>query len=95
MTRKSGYLNWPPRWFALNSENDDKPEGEVGGLEDVDMHTLIDNKIFLFMRWQGYRYLGILAFDDAMFCRQVLEVMKIHIGESIQKIGDLDISHLL
>lgn len=95
MTRKSGYRSWPPRWTTTNHDKDDKPVGEVGILEDVVTSDLIDNKIFMFMQFYSFRYMGFLGFDDPAFCSQIHTLLKANIGRSIKDIGDLDVSYLL
>jgi hypothetical protein len=69
--------------------------GEVGTLEDALMSDLIDNKVFMFMLYQGNRYMGFVGFDDAVFCRQIFTPLKSNIGLSIKEIGDLDVSYTL
>ena len=93
--RKSGSCSWPPRWIALRPEDDDKPEGEVGTLEDVTMNEVIGNKIFLFVMYLGYRYMGVMTFDDPEFCQFLHDVLKLNRGLSIKRIGDLDLYRTL
>jgi hypothetical protein len=95
MTRKSGFCTWPPIWTTTHQDQDDKPTGEVGTLEDALMSNLIDNKIFMFIQYQGFRYMGFVGFDDPMFCRQIFILLKGNIGLSIKEIGDLDVSYTL
>jgi hypothetical protein len=95
MIRKSGYLSWPPVWTTTHPDWDDKSTGEVGTLEDVMMSNLSDNKIFMFMQYQGSRYMGFLAFDDSTFCRQIYDLLKSKAGLSIKEIGDIDLSYTL
>ena len=95
MTRRSGLPIWPPKWTPTRLERDDKPVGEVGILEDVVMSNLIDNKIFLFMHHQSYRYMGFMGFDDRAFCVQLYRLLKANIGRPIKEIGDLYVGHLL
>ena len=95
MIRKSGYANWPPVWTTTDPDRDDKPIGEVGTLEDVLMSDIVDNKIFMFMEFQGFRYVGFMGFDDATFCRQICPLLKSKVGLSIKEIGDLDLSFTL
>ena len=92
MIRKTGHATWPPKWIALRPGDNDNPMGEVGGLEDVDTHALIENKIFLFMRYRGFRYMGVVTLDDPMFCRHIFPLLRSKIGLSIKEIGDLDLS---
>jgi len=95
LIRKSGYCSWPPLWTTPHYDKDDKPIGEVGILEDVDMSHLIENKIFLFMRYRSYRYMGVLAFDDPAFCRAIFTILQNNVERSIEEIGDLDLSSTL
>jgi len=95
MIRKSGYLSWPPVWTMTHPHWDDKPIGEVGTLEDAVMRNLIDNKVFMFMQYQGSRYMGFVAFDDSTFCRQIYGLLKSKAGLSIKEIGDIDLSYTL
>jgi hypothetical protein len=50
---------------------------------------------FLIIEHEGDEYVGALLFGDPLFCRQVFELLNEHMGEFIQQIGELDISHLL
>jgi len=82
-------------WTTPHPDRDDRPQGEVGTLEDAVMSDLIDNKVFLFIRYQGFRYMGVMAFDDRTFCRELWHFLREHRGESIEAIGNLDISSTL
>ena len=95
MTRNSGYSSWPPIWTTTHHDKNDKPIGEVGTLEEVLVHALLDSKIFLFMMFEGSRYLGFLSFDDERFCSQIYTLLKSKAGLSIKEIGDLDLSYTL
>jgi hypothetical protein len=94
MTRKSGMPSWPPSWQAV-ARNHGAVQGEFGILEDVSMSDLIANKIFLAMEHASERYIAVLAFDDAMFAKQLYSRLLQNIGQSIREIGDLDLSQLL
>jgi hypothetical protein len=95
LIRKSGFCSWPPIWTTTRHDRNDKPTGEVGVLEDTLMSSLINNKIFMFMQYRGFRYMGFLAFDDPVFCGQIYTLLKSNIGLSIKEIGDLDVSYTL
>jgi hypothetical protein len=95
LVRKSGFKTWPPLWTTTHHDQNDKPTGEIGTLEQVIVHELLDNKIFLFILIQGFRYMGFMSFDDLTFCSQIRALLKANIGLSIKEIGDLDVSHLL
>ena len=94
MISKSGFKTWPPRWTTTHPNKDDKPIGEVGTLESVLISELIDNKVFMFMRYQGFRYLGFLGFDEVPFGFQIYRLLKANVGRSIKEIAHLDVSHL-
>jgi hypothetical protein len=95
MIRKSGYPSWPPTWTTTHHDQNDKPTGEIGTLEQVIVHELLDNKIFLFILFQSFRYMGFMSFDDLAFCSQIHTLLQAHIGQSIKEIGDIDLSHTL
>jgi hypothetical protein len=59
------------------------------------MKELIVYRIFLFIDYQGRRYMGSMAFDDERFCAEIYSVLKYRVGYSIKQIGDLDLSYTL
>jgi hypothetical protein len=95
MIRKSGHPSWPPVWTPTDQNRDDKPVGEAGTLENVMVGNLVDDKIFVFMQYQGLRYMGFMKFDDPMFCRTIYTLLRSKIGLSMKEIGDLDVSYTL
>ena len=84
--------SWPPTWTTTHHDKDNKPTGEVETLEDVLKSDLIDNKIFMFMKCDGWRYMGFMGFDDLAFCNEIYHLLKYNVGLSIKDIGDLDLS---
>ena len=64
-------------------------------LEDVSMHDLIENKIFIAMVHMSERYIAVLCFDEGMFAKQLYSLLVQQIGHSIREIGDLDLSRLV
>ena len=94
MTRKTGTVSWPPQWQCVGYDRG-VSLGELGVLEDVSMHDLIENKIFIAMVHMSERYIAVLGFDDGMFAKQLYSLLVQQIGHSIREIGDLDLSHLL
>jgi len=95
MVRKSGFKTWPPLWTTTHHDQNDKPTGEIGTLEQVIVHELLDNKIFLFILFQGFRYMGFMSFDDLAFCSQIHILLKANIGRPLKEIGDVDLSFTL
>jgi hypothetical protein len=69
--------------------------GEIGNFEDVFVHELLDNKIFLFIQFQSSRYMGFMSFDDKRFCSEIFTILKSMVGHSIKEIGDIDLSYTL
>ena len=43
----------------------------------------------------GAEYVGALLLSDLTFCEEIVEVLMQHLGELIQEIGDIDLSHTL
>jgi hypothetical protein len=95
MIRKSGFKTWPPLWTTTRLDPNDKPTGEIGILEKVLVNDLFDNKIFLFVQYQGFRYMGAMHFDDPGFCCAIFTLLNSNIGRPIKEIGDLDLSFTL
>jgi len=90
-----GMPNWPPAWSTLAIRSKPGPRGEVGTLEEVLMNNLYDDRIFMAILYEGYRYLGCLIFDDASFCFQIFAFLKLNRGKQIKDIGDSDLAHTL
>ena len=93
----AGYANWPPIWVSgAGSKTYKKNLGEVGTLIGVILNEAAPDKLFLRMEIKSERrYMGCLAFNDHVFCRQLYIFLQGHIGKSIKEIGDLDLSHTL
>jgi hypothetical protein len=43
----------------------------------------------------GAEYVGALLLDDAAFCREILEVLSQHLGNTIQEVGHIDLGYML
>jgi hypothetical protein len=59
------------------------------------MNELMTTKIFLFIDYNGSRYMGMMVFDDPKFCSHIFALLQRNVGRSIKDIGDLDLSHTL
>src|SRR5262245_33332896 len=94
MTRRSGIRAWPPIWLNVNDSRD-KQQGEIGILTRVLTTTAACNALFVWVEYDGLKYVGGLYFDDAPFCRAIKSVLESNIGRSIREIGDLDLSYTL
>ena len=95
MKRKSGYCSWPPVWTTTRLDPNDKPTGEIGILQQVLTNYLLTTRVFLFIDYQGHRYMGAMEFDDPKFCNVIFSVLHSHIGYSLTQIGDLDLPQTL
>ena len=92
----AGYANWPPIWVSgAGSKTYKKNLGEIGTLIGVMLNNAAPDKLFLRMEIKTGRYMGCLAFNDHVFCRQLYIFLQGHIGKSIKEIGDLDLSYTL
>ena len=92
----AGYANWPPIWVSgAGSKTYKKNLGEVGTLIGVILNEAAADKIFLRMEIKTEQYMGCLAFNDHVFCRQLYIFLQGHIGELIKEVGDLDLSYTL
>ena len=95
MTRKSGVKSWPPTWTSTRPVATQRLIGEVGTLQQVLLNNLMNNRIFLFINYQGYRHMGSIQFDDSKFCSEIYAVLNAHVGCSLNEIGDIDLSYTL
>ena len=87
----NGQRNWPPQWIAMFGGSGTPLKGEVGTLEQVRLSAINHSTCFLTVAYQGETYLGTLSLDDALFCRQISDLLRHHCGESLKDIGSLDV----
>ena len=95
-----GLPNWPPHWLPRKDFGGQQLWGEVGVLREVVVSSGSPynrqlSQVFLFMEHNGKSYVAAVLFNDAMFCRDVGELMKRHYGRTLEEIGGLDITGLL
>jgi hypothetical protein len=87
---------WPPTWLWRGGSEDTRPTGEVGLLKDVILSDIDPpTRCFLVMQHMGAEYIGCLSFENSGFCREIYEVLGEHRGNSIDEIGNVDISYPL
>ena len=89
-TDKGTFYNWPPIWTNPQDPTD-KPQGEIGNLQDVFMSEDSDSILFIAIEYQGRRYMGAIGFDSPALCWQIYILLQSHIGLSIKEIGDIDL----
>ena len=86
---------WPPDWSNAYQAKERWPHDEIGMVENVSMHELLDRCIFLHVKHDVFYYVGSMYFDDRASSMMVYTFLKSVVGRSIAEIGDLDVSHLL
>jgi len=89
-THKETFYNWPPIWANTRQDPTDKPQGEIGNLQQVFMNDDGDI-LFIAIEYQGRRYMGAIGFDSPALCRQIYIALQSHIGLSIEEISDIDL----
>ena len=95
LERRSGMILWPPQWSNVYQAKEHWPHGEIGTLEDVWMHKLLDKYVFIHVRHDVFGYTGSMSFDDPGSCMMVYKFLKSVVGHSTVEIGDSDVAHLL
>jgi hypothetical protein len=97
--RFHGMSTWPPVWTntAVSQKRDKRQilRGERGILKNASMNNAVNNICFLFVEHNGEQYAGALVVDDAVFCRQVFDILRENLERPIKEIGDLDLSRTL
>ena len=88
ITLRTGVKAWPPFWITSSG---DAASGEIGILQDVSIGVLIKTTLFLFVGFQGSRYVGSMSFDDSISCQKFYDLLKPTVGRSIKEIGDLEV----
>jgi hypothetical protein len=89
-TDKGIFYNWPPIW-TNRQDPTDKPQGEIGNLQDVWMSEDDDNISFIAIEYQGHSYIGAMGFESPALCFQIAFLLQSHTGLSIKEIGDLEL----
>ena len=87
---KGTFYDWPPIWTNCQDPTD-KPQGEIGNLQEVMLTEADDDILLIAIEYQGRRYIGAMGFDSPDLCFQISILLQSHIGLSIKDIGDLDL----
>ena len=91
-----GNRSWPPAWLWTAGYDNTHPRGEDRILKAaLRSHIQPRDRCFLVMEHCGAEYVGALLLDDAVFCREILEVLSQHLGNTIQEVGDIDVGYML
>jgi hypothetical protein len=85
---------WPPHWsWVSGPDHKLKPVGEVGALENVQGSHVLKGALFLTVAMlDGNRYVGSLNFDNEAFAQNVRSLLYDHVGETLQRIAQIDIT---
>jgi hypothetical protein len=84
-----GIPSWPPVWTWIGGTESNEPRGEVGILEEVLLSNISPcDRCFLFIAYEGSKYIGCLLIDDGAFCSQVAKLLKSYHNRPIAEIGD-------
>jgi len=86
-----GVPSWPPVWTRSKTLGARIVTGEVGVLTYVYSNRRVANKCFLVIDYQERTYVGSLACADRSFCLEISDLLRNHIGRSLEQIGDLDL----
>jgi hypothetical protein len=90
-----GISNWPPVWTQARKQSIKTLKGEIGILRYLYANNALSGKCYLVIDYEQEQYVGCLIFNDRSFSSQICDILRNHIGRSIQEIGDLDISQTL
>ena len=90
-----GIPNWPPVWTRTRDQTVKKLNGEFGILTHAVLHENLPTRCFLVIEYEKYGYMGCLVFDDAVFCKQIHNLLQSYIGSPIKDIGSIDLSFTL
>lgn|SRR6266850_887972 len=88
---KEMFSNWPPILTNTRHDPTDKPQGEIGNLQQVLM-SKDDDVLFIAIQYQGRRYMGAMGFDSKAVYSEIHDLLQSHIGFSIKDIGDRKIA---
>ena len=89
-----GVRSWPPAWLCRGGGDTTYPQGEVGILKDVMLSTIAPHSTcFLIMEHGGAQYIGALLVSEPAFHREICKILFQNCGQTIQDIGEIDISY--
>jgi len=86
-----GVKNWPPIWTCARNGGIATVKGEVGVLTYVHANARLSSRLSLVMDYEAETYVGTLIFASQAFCKQVSDVLRLHLNRPIKDIGDLDL----
>jgi len=81
--------------FQLHEREDRISRNEAGVLMEVRKFEIRTDGIVLIMKYNESLYWSILTFPDMAFFNEIFYLMRESIGQSIQHIGDIDLSYTI
>ena len=90
-----GSKNWPPVWTRARGNVVKTVTGEVGILTYVHSNAQSSSRCYLIMDYEDETYVGTLIFGDQAFCKQVTDLLKLHLKRPVKDLGELNMSHTL
>jgi hypothetical protein len=94
--RYGGLSAWPPQWIKTGGGSSEAaPNIRNRNSKQVVFSKVDDTRCYLLIDFNKEEYMGTLLIEDAGFCRQISSLLQKHLGDSIEKIGSLDLSDLL
>src|SRR5215510_767180 len=84
-----GVRSWPPAWLWRDGGDTTYPQGEVGILKDV----MLSKYLLVNLEHCGAQYIGALLVSEPAFQREICKILFQNRGQTIQDIGEIDISY--
>ncbi len=84
-----GLKNWPPVWTHARDNNFKTVRGEIGVLAYVHSNAQSSNRCYLVIDYEGETYVGTLIFGNQTFCKQITDLLRLHLKRPIKELGEL------
>jgi hypothetical protein len=91
LRRHQGVHGWPPVWAGRGPHENECATGEIGILRSVRPSLFERARLFLVIEHEDREYIGTLVFEDFGFCQHIYKLLVAHLGQSIQRIGEIDL----
>jgi hypothetical protein len=85
---------WPPTWIWIGGSRDKERKGEVGILRDVRRYEATTYRCFLVIEHEQELYLRCMHLENRLLGDEIYELLRNEMGQSIAKIGAIDIDAL-
>jgi hypothetical protein len=81
-------------WVWIGGSRDKEPKGEVGILRDVRRYEATTSRCFLVIEHEQELYVGCIHLENRLLGDEIYELLRKEIGQSIPRIGAIDIDAL-